>query len=31
MVWFDGLSDETILNIYTYCRLCLEIKDKVEE
>ena len=29
MAWFDGLNEEAILNIYTYCRLCLESKDKL--
>jgi len=29
LVWLDGLSDDAVLNIYTYCRLCLEVKDKL--
>jgi len=29
MAWFDELSEEAILNIYTYCRLCLEVKEKL--
>jgi hypothetical protein len=24
MEWFDKLSDESVLNIYTFCRLCFE-------
>ena len=26
MAWFDGLSEEAILSIQTYCRLCMEAK-----
>ena len=26
---FDKLSEEAISNIYTYCRLCLEVKEKL--
>ena len=29
MGWVDGLSEEAILNIYTYCRLCLEVREKL--
>ena len=28
LAWLDDLSEDTVLNIYTYCRLCLEVKDK---
>ena len=31
MAWFDGLSEEAILNIHTYCQLCFEVKEKLGE
>jgi len=29
IAWFDELSEEAFLNIYTYCRLCLEVRKKL--
>jgi hypothetical protein len=29
MAWFDKLSEDAILNINTYCRLCREAKTKL--
>jgi hypothetical protein len=29
MAWFDELSEEAIVNIHTYCRLCWEVKEKL--
>ena len=29
LAWFDALTEEAILNIHTYCLLCLEVRKKL--
>jgi len=30
LAWFDALNDEALRDIYTYCRLCMEVKDELD-